>query len=110
MALILSVIKGCLSAPLLILVVVVVVGCAGTRPLIEQSRAHVARHHAKENGATKHSPKNYRMGLSLLKKADQLFKDRRYGEAQKHYAYAMKYFEKSEVRARLLNVKEGGAL
>jgi len=66
--------------------------------------------YAKENGAIKRSPINFRKGLSLLKKADKLFEDRRYGDAQKNYVYALKYFEKSETKARLLNIKDGGGL
>ena len=93
-------------APFLILLLIT--GCAGTRPLLDQSRAHAAMSYAKENGAQRRSPKNYRMGLSYLKKADRLFEERRYKDAKENYIYAMKYFEKSEVRARLLNAKDGG--
>lgn len=99
--------KGHLLAPFLVLMLSMT-GCAGSRPLLDQSRAHTAMSYAKENGAMKRSPKNYRMGVSLLKKADRLYEKRRFSEAKKHYIYATKYFEKSEVRARLLNVKDGG--
>lgn len=101
----LSGLKGRYLAPFLFLVLLS--SCAGTRPLIEQSRAHSAMAYAKENGALKSSPKNYRKGLSLLQKADALFEERRYNDAKEKYYYAMKYFEKAEVRARLSNIKNG---
>jgi hypothetical protein len=99
--------KGLRLAPFLFLPIIFA-ACAGTRPLLDQSRAHAAQNYARANGGMQRSPKNYRMGLSLLKKADRFFEERRYAEAKKHYIYAMKYFEKSETRARLLNVKDGG--
>jgi len=98
--------KGQLLAPFLFLFLLS--SCAGTRPLVEQSRAHIAKKYAKENGALNHSPKNFHKGMSLLKKADTLFEERRYKEAQKSYYYAMKYFEKAELRSRVQNVKIGG--
>lgn len=64
--------------------------------------------YARENGAQKHSPKNYRQALSLLRKADIFYERREYKKAQKNYYYAMRYFEKAEVRARLMNLKTGG--
>ena len=94
-------------ASFLVVPILIITGCAGTRPLLDQSRAHAAMSYAKENGAIKGSPKNYRRGASLLKKADQLFEQRRFSKAKKHYVHAMKYFEKSEVRARLLSKKSG---
>lgn len=102
----LSELKGRYLAPFLFLLLLI--SCAGTRPLIEQSRAHSAMSFAKENGALKHSPKNFRKGLSLLQKADVLFEERRYKDAKEKYYYSMKYFEKAETRARLSNAKNGG--
>lgn len=84
------------------------ISCAGTRPLKEQSRAHVAKVYAKENGALKVSPKRYRAGFLTLKKADKYFENRLYKKAEKAYISAIKYFEKAELKARLSNAKGEG--
>lgn len=97
--------KG-LIAPFLVLCFILA-SCAGSPPLKEQAKAHIAKKYAKENGALKNSPKNYRKALSLLKYADDLFEDRVYKKSKKIYVYSRKYFEKAELRSRLINIKKG---
>lgn len=100
--------KG-LLAPFLVLCLVLT-SCAGSPPLKEQAKAHIAKKYAKDNGALKNSPQSYRKGLRLLKYADDLYEKRVYKKSVKAYVYSRKYFEKAELESRLINIKKGADL
>lgn len=82
--------------------------CAGRPPLVEQAKAVEAQKFAKNNYALKYAAPLYRKGLLYLKDAHKKFEKRVYEKARKSYDIARRYFEKSETRARLTQIKKGG--
>ncbi len=84
------------------------VGCAGSPPLVEQAKAVEAQRHAKVNYASKYASKSYRKGSVYLKKAHEFYEKRVYEKAKRAYDLARRYFEKSETKARITQVKKGG--
>ena len=83
-------------------------GCAGTPPLVEQARAVEAGKYAKKNYAAKYASSYYIKGTTYLKKAHEYFENRVYEKAKKAYVMSMRYFEKSETKARISQIKKGG--
>lgn len=84
------------------------VACAGRPPLIEQAKAVEAQKHAKINYATKYASDSYRKGSVYLKKAHEFYEKRVYAKAKQAYDLARRYFEKSETKARVTQIKKGG--
>lgn len=82
--------------------------CAGTPPLVEQAKAIEAQKHAKKSYAAKYASPLYRNGLRYLKDAHRKFERRVYEKARKSYSLARRYFEKSETKARIMQIKKGG--
>lgn len=84
------------------------IGCAGTPPLVEQARAIEAGRYAKKNYAAKYASSYYIKGAAYLKKAHEYFENRVYEKAKNAYIVSMRYFEKSETKARISQIKKGG--
>ena len=85
-----------------------IIGCAGRPPIVEQAKAVEAEKYARTNYALKHAPKLYRAGKRYLKTAHVFFEKRLYPKAKQAYDIARQYFEKSETKARVIQVKKGG--
>jgi len=85
-----------------------VVGCAGAPPLVEQAKAVEAQKYAKQNYAAKYASSYYIKGAAYLKKAHEYFEKRVYEKAKDAYIISMRYFEKSETKARISQIKQGG--
>ncbi len=83
-------------------------GCAGSPPLIEQAKAIEAQKYAKKNYAAKYAGAYYRKGTIYLKKAHKFYENRVYSKAKQAYYTARIYFEKSETKARISQIKKGG--
>ncbi|MGH1467752.1 MAG: hypothetical protein ACRBBP_02595 [Bdellovibrionales bacterium] len=92
-----------------ILISLVFTGCAGSPPLIEQAKAVEAQKYAKKNYAAKYAGAYYRKGTIYLKKAHEYYENRVYSKAKQAYYTARIYFEKSETKARVSQIKKGGA-
>ncbi len=92
----------------LFLISVFLTACAGRPPLIEQAKAVEAEKYAKKNYAAKYSRADYHKGSAYLKKAHEYYKKRVYSKAKQAYYTARLYFEKSEIRARVFQIKKGG--
>ena len=82
--------------------------CAGRPPLVEQAKAVEAQKFAKKSYALKYAAPLYRRGLLYLKDAHKKFERRVYEKARKSYNIARQYFEKSETKARITQIKKGG--
>lgn len=92
----------------LVLSFTLVAGCAGKPPLMEQAQAVEAQRHAKMNYAAKYASNYYRKGSVYLKKAHEFYENRVYEKAKRAYTLARLYFEKSETKARITQIKKGG--
>lgn len=104
---ILESLKG-LAKALFFMALVLNVGCVGAPPKIDQAKAVEAQKYAKRNYAMKYAASYYRKGSLYLKKAHEYYEDRLYTKAQKAYEMARIYFEKSETKARISQIKQGG--
>jgi hypothetical protein len=82
--------------------------CAGMPPLVEQAKAVEAQKFAKKNYALKYAAPLYRRGVLYLKDGHKKFEKRVYEKARKSYDIARRYFEKSETKARITQIKKGG--
>ena len=101
--------KGLVRALFLYLITsALLVSCAGAPPLVEQAMAVEAQKYAKKSYAAKYASPFYRKGLRYLKLAHSQFEKRVYKRALKSYTTARRYFEKSETRARIMQIKKGG--
>jgi len=101
--------KGLFKALFLCLMLLSVLGaCAGRPPLVEQATALEAQKYAKKNYAAKYASSLYRKGLSYLRDGHKKFERRVYEKARKSYDIARRYFEKSETKARITQIKKGG--
>lgn len=83
-------------------------GCAGRPPLVEQAKAVEAQKYAAKSYAPKYASNFYRKGKLYLKRAHLYFEKRIYAKAKLSYDVARRYFEKSETRARITQIKKGG--
>ncbi len=90
------------------LISVFLTACAGRPPLIEQAKAVEALKYAKKNYAAKYAKAYYHKGNDYLKKAHQYYENRVYSKAKQAYDRARLYFEKSEIKARIFQIKRGG--
>lgn len=101
--------KGLLKALFLCLTLLLMLSsCAGRPPLVEQAKAVEAQKYAKKSYAAKYASPLYRKGLVYLKDAHKKFERRVYEKARKSYDIARRYFEKSETKARIIQIKKGG--
>jgi|GEM_PF-2972066 len=101
--------KGLLKALFLCLTLSFLLGaCAGRPPLVEQAKAVEAQKFAKQSYALKYAAPLYRRGLLYLKDAHKKFEKRVYEKSRKSYDIARRYFEKSETKARITQIKKGG--
>jgi len=101
--------KGLFRALFLYLMLLCMLGaCAGSPPLVEQATALEAQKYAKKNYAAKYASSLYRRGLLYLKDGHKKFERRVYEKARKSYGIARRYFEKSETKARVTQIKKGG--
>jgi len=101
--------KGLFKALFLYPMLLTLLGaCAGRPPLVEQATALEAQKYAQKNYATKYASSLYRKGLLYLKDGHKKFERRVYVKARKSYDIARRYFEKSETKARVTQIKKGG--
>lgn len=91
-----------------LMILLLLAGCAGSPPLMEQAKAVEAQKYARRNYAKKYASAYYRKGSVYLKKAHEFYENRMYSRAKQAYDTARLYFEKSETKARISQIKKGG--
>ena len=85
-----------------------VVSCVNLEvPRHEFNLARTAYIAAKESEAARYSPNLFHKSERYLKRAEQLFKDRRYDRATSYFRKSRYYAERAENVARLKQFKQG---
>ena len=76
-------------------------------PVEEYSLARAAQNAALNSDASKFAPQYFHKAQKLYKRGEQLFKERYYDDARKHFVLARKYAERAESIARVKQFQTG---
>lgn len=95
---------------IVIFLFLIVVGCAGPKPIEEYVLARAAIQSAKRADAPRYAPGFWSQAEEIYASAQKKFEDRRYEIAKDEFEQARLLAEKAEEQARLKRLKLGGGL
>ena len=94
-------------APIVFLLSLVLISCAGTPPIKEYAIAKQALISAKKHKSHIYFPQRYKNAIKLYKKGTSSFKDRYYGQARNYFEEVIEQGEQAENLTRINRGKRG---